>query len=86
MTAGVLNKSLAVTYFHMGKPHTIIGAKQFHFRVRDGIGWFPLANAARQTVRKEIGDRPRFSSVSRLTYFMENRGLSPISSSMFEKL
>ncbi len=44
-------KSLAVTYFHMGKPHTIIGAKQFHFRVRDGIGWFPLANAARQTVR-----------------------------------
>jgi hypothetical protein len=45
-------KSLAVTYFHMGKPHTIIGAKQFHFRVRDGIGWFPLANAARQTVMK----------------------------------
>jgi hypothetical protein len=57
-------KSLAVTYFHMGKPHTIIGAKQFHFRVRDGIGWFPLANAARQTVRKEIGDRPRFSTTS----------------------
>ena len=46
-------KSLAVTYFHMGKPHTIIGAKQFHFRVRDGIGWFPLANAARQTVREK---------------------------------
>jgi hypothetical protein len=42
-------KSLAVTYFHMGKPHTIIGAEQFHFRVRDGIGWFPLAKAARQT-------------------------------------
>jgi hypothetical protein len=37
----------------MGKPHTIIGAKQFHFRVRDGIGWFPLANAARQTVMKK---------------------------------
>ena len=34
-----------------GNSHTIIGAKQFHFRVRDGIGWFPLANAARQTVR-----------------------------------
>ena len=32
-----------------GKPHTIIGAKQFHFRVRDGIGWYPLAIAARQT-------------------------------------
>jgi hypothetical protein len=82
-------KSLAVTYFHMGKPHTIIGAKQFHFRVRDGIGWFPLANAARQTVRKEIGDRPRFSknsSASHQHYFTENRGLSPISSSIFGKL
>ena len=41
--------SLAVTYFRMGKPHTIIGAEQFHFRVRNGIGWFPLAIAARQT-------------------------------------
>jgi hypothetical protein len=55
MTAGVCNKSLAVTYFHMGKPHTIIGAKQFHFRVRDGIGWFPLANAARQTGWEIVG-------------------------------
>jgi hypothetical protein len=26
-----LNKSLAMTYFHMGKPHTIIGAERFHF-------------------------------------------------------
>ena len=32
----------------MGKPQTIIGAERFHFRVRDGIGWFPLAMAARQ--------------------------------------
>ena len=32
----------------MGKPQTIIGAERFHFRVRDGIGWFPLAIAARQ--------------------------------------
>ena len=46
---GFTVKSLAVTYFHMGRPHTIIGAEQFHFRVRDGIGWFPLAKAARQT-------------------------------------
>ncbi len=43
-------RSLAVTYFHMGRPHTIIGAKRFHFRVRDGIGWFTLAMAARQIV------------------------------------
>ena len=47
-TSGALIKSLAVTYFHMGRPHTIIGAKRFHFRVRDGIGWFTFAMAARQ--------------------------------------
>lgn len=34
----------------MGKPHTIIGAMSFHFRVRDGIGWYQHAMAARQTV------------------------------------
>ena len=37
-----------MSYFHVGKPHTIIGAERFHFRVRDGIGWFPLAITARQ--------------------------------------
>ena len=42
-------KCLAVSYSHMGRPHTTIGAERFHFRVRNGIGWFPLANAARQT-------------------------------------
>ncbi len=46
---GVRIKSLAVTYFRTGKPRTIIGAEQFHFRVRNGVGWFPLAMAARQT-------------------------------------
>ena len=25
------NKILAMTYFHMGRPHTIIGARLFHF-------------------------------------------------------
>ena len=59
---GFCDKSLAVTYFHMRRPHTIIGAEQFHFRVRDGIGWFPLAIAARQTVWKS-GVRFNFSSV-----------------------
>ena len=52
-TKGLQNKCLAVTYFHMGRPHTIIGAERFHFRVRDGIGWFPLAIAARQTGGEE---------------------------------
>ena len=44
-------KSLAVTYFHIDKVDTSIGAERFHFRVRKGIGWFPLAMAARQTGR-----------------------------------
>ncbi len=43
--------SLAVTYSGMACGHTTIGAGRFHFRVRNGIGWFPLAMAARQTVR-----------------------------------
>ena len=37
-----------MTYFRMGKPHTIIGAEQFHFRVRDGVGWDLFAMAARR--------------------------------------
>jgi hypothetical protein len=44
------NQSLAVTYSGMPERHTTIGAGRFHFRVRNGIGWFPLAMAARQTV------------------------------------
>lgn len=40
-----------MTYFHIDKVDTSIGAERFHFRVRKGIGWFPLAMAARQTGR-----------------------------------
>ena len=29
-------KSLAMSYSHMGKPHTTIGANSFHFWVRNG--------------------------------------------------
>ena len=47
--AGVCLRSLAVTYSCMAKDHTTIGAERFHFRVRKGIGWFPLAMTARQT-------------------------------------
>ena len=46
-------KCLAVSYFHMGKPHTIIGAERLHYRVRDGIGWFPLAIATKQSKSRE---------------------------------
>ena len=45
--------SLAVPYFRMGV-HTIIGAGRFHFRGRDGIGWFPPAMAARQFVAAPV--------------------------------
>ena len=38
-----------MTYFHMATCHTIISAKRFHFRVRDGIGWFTLAMFTKQT-------------------------------------
>ena len=52
--AAFRNKILAVSYSHMGRPHTTIGAERFHFRVRNGIGWFPLAIAARKT---GLGDK-----------------------------
>ncbi len=31
--------------------HTIIGAKRFHFRIRDGIGWFTFAITAKKTFK-----------------------------------
>ena len=31
LQSGLWNKCLAVTYFRMGKPHTIIGDVLFHF-------------------------------------------------------
>ena len=35
----LLNKSSAVTYSHMGTPHTTIGITAFHFWVRYGVRW-----------------------------------------------
>ena len=52
-------KSLAVTYSCMVDDHTTIGAERFHFRVRKGIGWFPLAMAARQTGSRAPRSRGR---------------------------
>ena len=51
--AGVRHKKPGGDLLSHGQSHTIIGAKRFHFRVRNGIGWFPLAISARQTVRSE---------------------------------
>ena len=45
---GVLFKILAVTYSHLAYGQTTMGAERFHFRVRNGIGWFPPAMTARK--------------------------------------
>ena len=47
---------LAIPYFRTANCRTIIGARRFHFRVRDGSGWGTPA-----MVTKQIGalDRPR---------------------------
>ena len=56
--SGFYFRSLAVTYSRTAKHRTTIGAERFHFRVRNGIGWFPLAIAARQTGRHECVHTP----------------------------
>lgn len=40
-------KKLATTYSHTAFRRTTIGAGAFHFRVRDGIGWFRTAMITR---------------------------------------
>ena len=44
---------LAIPYFRTAKCRTIIGAGRFHFRVRDGSGWFTPA-----MVTKQFGVKP----------------------------
>ena len=70
-------KSLAVTYSGMACGHTTIGAERFHFRVRNGIGWFPLAMAARQTVSMNgpptIGGPSPQSGISRFDALSRSR-------------
>src|SRR5690606_10527910 len=48
VTLGLWDRCLTMSYSHMGRPHTTIGAERFHVRVRDGIGWFTLAIVIRQ--------------------------------------
>ena len=50
--AGPDVRCLAMSYFHMGRPHTIIGDEPFHGRVRNGIGWFQFSMVTR---RKKVG-------------------------------
>ena len=73
-----LKRSLAMSYSHMGRPHTTIGAERFHFRVRNGIGWFPLAIAARQFGLRIKGTVTLIKRFTALTKFpLELRSLSP---------
>ena len=46
---GFWGKALAMTYSRM-RMHTTIGAAAFHFRVRNGIGWFHNAMVTRERV------------------------------------
>lgn len=48
--SGVFHLEPGSVLLSHGLSHTTIGAELFHFRVRDGNGWFQLAMAARQTV------------------------------------
>jgi hypothetical protein len=56
---GLGRKTLAMTYSRM-RLHTTIGAAAFHFRVRDGIGWFHSAMFTRERVegRGQVGFWP----------------------------
>ena len=47
LRTGRLIYNLAATYSHMAFRHTTIGATAFHFRVRNGAGWFRYAMATR---------------------------------------
>ncbi len=77
---GAKIRCLAVSYSHMGRPHTTIGAERIHFRVRNGIGWFPLAMAARQTSWGSW-DQTRFSRFGKLQAWLPKRnGADPGSS------
>ena len=66
---GLLNKCLAVTYFHMGI-HTIIGAESFHGPVRDGKAWDQLAMAARLKLYKF---ESRYEALLCFTYLFVNQ-------------
>lgn len=46
--------NLAATYSHMAFRHTTIGATMFHFRVRDGTGWFHCAVTTRDQASSEL--------------------------------
>ena len=48
--SGVLDKDPGDDLLLHGLSHTTIGAAVFHFRVRDGIGWYHSAVVTRERV------------------------------------
>ncbi len=63
VSSGVLGVNPGDDLLSHGLSHTTIGAAAFHFRVRDGIGWFHSANFTRETVGAARG-RARSALVS----------------------
>ncbi len=59
-------KPLAMTYSCIAS-YTTIGAAAFHFRVRDGIGWYHSAIVARERVRTALWERRSGISCKRVT-------------------
>lgn len=57
MSSGVLGINPGDDLLSHGLGHTTIGAATFHFRVRDGIGWFHSANFTREAVGVSLGRR-----------------------------
>ena len=62
--SGVLDKDPGDDLLLHGLSHTTIGASVFHFRVRDGIGWYHSAVVTRERVegRGFIDDESRTRS------------------------
>ena len=61
LRTGALDEAPGDDLLSHGLSHTTIGAGAFHFRVRDGIGWFHSAMVARE--RGEGRRRPCFSGM-----------------------
>ena len=72
--------SLAMTYSHMGRPHTTIGAKTFHFWVRNGVRWFHLAMVAKQKRWMKINQSYNQSTSLNLWYLMSRSYIMRLSS------
>ena len=54
--AGILGKAPGDDLLSHGLSHTTIGAAAFHFRVRDGIGWFHSADFTRERDGGSLSD------------------------------